>query len=75
MDVAVVDFIATDAPERFTASLRETGFAVLVNHPLPWSLVERIYRAAGEHPQPAEGQWHTQWVGKQFQKVCHQTYS
>ena len=43
MDVAVVDFAAADAPERFTESLRETGFAVLVNHPLPWSLVEQIY--------------------------------
>lgn len=43
MDVAVVDYAAPDAPERFTHSLRETGFAVLVNHPLPWSLVEQIY--------------------------------
>ncbi len=44
MDVAVVDFEASNAPEVFTNSLRATGFAVLVNHPLPWSLVERIYR-------------------------------
>ncbi len=44
MDVAVVDYTAPDAPETFTQSLRETGFAVLVNHPLPWSLVEQIYR-------------------------------
>ena len=44
MDVAVVDFAASNAPERFTESLRETGFAVLVNHPIPWSLVEQIYR-------------------------------
>ena len=44
MDVAVVDYTAPDAPEKFSESLRETGFAVLVNHPLPWSLVEQIYR-------------------------------
>jgi isopenicillin N synthase-like dioxygenase len=44
MDVAVVDYTSPDAPEAFTRSLRETGFAVLVNHPLPWSLVEQIYR-------------------------------
>ena len=44
MDVAVVDFTAPDAPTRFTDSLRDTGFAVLVNHPLPWSLVEQTYR-------------------------------
>lgn len=43
MRVAVVDYTAADAPERFTASLRETGFAVLTNHPLDWSLVERVY--------------------------------
>jgi isopenicillin N synthase-like dioxygenase len=43
MDVAVVDYTAPDAPETFTRSLRDTGFAVLVNHPLPWALVEQIY--------------------------------
>lgn len=43
MQVAVVDYTAEDAPEAFTRSLRETGFAVVVNHPLPWSLVEKIY--------------------------------
>ena len=43
MDVAVVDYQAADAPEAFTQSLLETGFAVLVNHPLPQQLVEDIY--------------------------------
>ena len=43
MDVAVVDYQASDAPEAFTRSLRETGFAVLVNHPLPETLVQEIY--------------------------------
>ena len=42
-DVAVVDYLATDAPKEFTRSLRDTGFAVVVNHPLPWDLVEEIY--------------------------------
>jgi hypothetical protein len=42
-DVAVVDYTATDAPREFTRSLRDTGFAVVVNHPLPWHLVEEIY--------------------------------
>jgi isopenicillin N synthase-like dioxygenase len=44
MDVAVVDFAAADAPEQFSESLRETGFAVITNHPLDWSGVEEIYR-------------------------------
>ena len=43
MDVAVVDYEADDAPRMFTESLRGTGFAVVVNHPLPWDLVEEIY--------------------------------
>lgn len=43
MNVEVVDFRADDAPEAFTRSLRQTGFAVLVNHPLPQELVEQIY--------------------------------
>lgn len=43
MNVEVVDFQSPDAPEAFTRSLRHTGFAVLVNHPLPQSLVQQIY--------------------------------
>lgn len=43
MNVEVVDFEAPDAPESFTRSLRTTGFAVLVNHPLPQALVQQIY--------------------------------
>ncbi|MGM9513780.1 2OG-Fe(II) oxygenase family protein [Roseateles sp. DB2] len=43
MQVSVVDYRAPDAAERFTRSLHETGFGVLVNHPIPQPLVEKIY--------------------------------
>ena len=43
MDVAVVDYRSAQAPELFTQSLLETGFAVLVNHPLPHDLVQFVY--------------------------------
>lgn len=43
MDVAVVDYRSPSAPEEFTQSLLETGFAVLVNHPLPQELVQFVY--------------------------------
>jgi len=43
MQVGVVDYHAPDAPEAFTRSLHETGFAVLVHHPLPQSLVQQVY--------------------------------
>ena len=43
MDVAVVDYTSPTAPEAFATSLRETGFGVITNHPLDWSLVEQIY--------------------------------
>ena len=38
-----VDFSDSDAPARFVESLRETGFGVLRNHPLPQSAVDSIY--------------------------------
>lgn len=43
MQVQVVDYQRHDAPEAFTRSLRETGFAVIVNHPLRWELVEEVF--------------------------------
>jgi isopenicillin N synthase-like dioxygenase len=44
MNVLVVDYQAPDAAQRFTESLRSTGFGVLKNHPIPQDLVEGIYR-------------------------------
>jgi isopenicillin N synthase-like dioxygenase len=43
MQVAVVDYRSPSAPAEFTRSLRETGFAVLTNHPLPAELVQEMY--------------------------------
>ncbi|MCU7371493.1 isopenicillin N synthase family oxygenase [Paucibacter sp. O1-1] len=43
MQVKVVDYRAADAAEQFTRSLHETGFGVLVNHPIQQALVEKIY--------------------------------
>lgn len=43
MDVLVVDHSSPTAPEDFVRSLRTTGFAVLVNHPMPVDLVERVH--------------------------------
>ena len=43
MQVRVVDYRAPDAAEQFTRSLHETGFGVLVNHPIQQTLVEKIY--------------------------------
>ena len=58
MDVAVVDYHSPDAPAAFTRSLKETGFAVLVNHPLPWDLVEQIYAEwAALFDDPAIGKY------------------
>ena len=43
MNVRVVDYCAADAAEQFTRSLHETGFGVLVNHPIDQQRVEKIY--------------------------------
>ncbi|WP_199609442.1 isopenicillin N synthase family oxygenase [Flocculibacter collagenilyticus] len=44
MNVQVVDYTASDAPEKFVQSLHETGFGVLKNHPIEQELVESIYK-------------------------------
>lgn len=44
MNVQNVDYTQPDAAERFVQSLRETGFGVLRNHPIPADLVSSIYR-------------------------------
>lgn len=43
MPLPVVDYTAKDAPQQFVKSLRETGFGVLINHPIKQSLVQSIY--------------------------------
>lgn len=43
MDVVTVDYRAEDAPQRFTQSLKETGFGIIRNHPIPWDLVDEVY--------------------------------
>ncbi|MFC0269282.1 isopenicillin N synthase family dioxygenase [Kushneria aurantia] len=43
MQVRNVDYQDAQAPQQFTRSLRETGFGVVRNHPVPAALVERIY--------------------------------
>ena len=39
MKIEVVDYNAPDAPERFVSSLRNSGFGVLVNHPIKKEMV------------------------------------
>jgi isopenicillin N synthase-like dioxygenase len=43
MQVAVVDYHAKSAPAEFTQSLKETGFAVVANHPIAEEFVNAIY--------------------------------
>lgn len=43
MKVLTVDYRSPDAAQRFTESLRTTGFGVLTHHPIPKELVQSIY--------------------------------
>ncbi len=43
MDVATISFLDADAPDRFVESLLGTGFAVLVDHPLAWSMIQQVH--------------------------------
>ena len=44
MAIQVVDFAADDAAQHFAASLRETGFGVIKNHPIDQQLINDCYR-------------------------------
>lgn len=44
MKVQVVDYTKGNAPELFVKSLKETGFGVLINHPIKQEVVESIYQ-------------------------------
>lgn len=43
MKVLTVDYQAETAPVDFSRSLKETGFAVLKNHPIDWAKIEKVY--------------------------------
>jgi isopenicillin N synthase-like dioxygenase len=45
MQVLKVDYKASNAPELFTRSLKETGFGVLTNHPISVDLINQMYTA------------------------------
>jgi len=56
MDVKTVDYTSADAAQEFTRSLRETGFAVIRNHPIPLTLIhesfaewQRFFASEGKH--------------------------
>lgn len=44
MELNVIDYNADNAAEKFVASLKNTGFGVLKNHPISQPLVDSIYR-------------------------------
>jgi len=44
MKIQIVDYQNKDAGKLFVQSLRETGFGVLINHPVQQELVESIYK-------------------------------
>lgn len=44
VELVAVDYTAPDAEQQFVQSLRDTGFGVLRNHPIPQSDVQNIYQ-------------------------------
>ena len=41
--ILTVDFLSEDAPKNFVRSLKETGFAIIKNHPISESLLNKVY--------------------------------
>lgn len=48
MKLEAVDYLADDAQQAFTRSLKETGFGVLKNHPISHEKVSNIYKLAAQ---------------------------
>ena len=44
MEVLTVEYTSKDAAQRFCQSLKETGFAVLHNHPISTPFIEQAYQ-------------------------------
>ncbi len=44
VELVAVDYAAADAEQQFVQSLRDTGFGVLRNHPIPQATVQDIYQ-------------------------------
>lgn len=44
MHIAKIDYNDKQAPEKFITSLKESGFAILTNHPLDWQMIQNIYQ-------------------------------
>jgi len=44
MNVQTIDYNSLRVSEEFTKSLKETGFAVLSNHPVKFELIQKIYQ-------------------------------
>lgn len=66
--VLQVDYTSDEAPARLAQSIRETGFAVVTGHPIPWELVASTYeewtaffasdvKSAYPFQEGVEGQW------------------
>lgn len=47
MPLLTVDYTSLAAPQLFTQSLKETGFAIVYNHPIPSELIYEAYREWG----------------------------
>jgi isopenicillin N synthase-like dioxygenase len=43
MNILTVDYSASDAPQQFAKSMRETGFVVLKNHPISYDTVGKAF--------------------------------
>ena len=42
--ILTVDFLSENAPKEFVKSLRNTGFAVIENHPIDHEMIDDVYR-------------------------------
>lgn len=69
MEVAVVDYQSSKAPQQFVESMLGTGFGVLTNHTIPHELIDQVYNEWKEFFVQAEAMKREFLFQRDFDKV------
>ena len=57
MEVLLIDYLSNSASKELVKSIRETGFAVIENHPIDRSLIDSVYNEWAEFFNSSKKNW------------------
>lgn len=77
MQVRIIDFQSPTAGKDFAASLKETGFAVVANHPISNQLIDQAYtlwydffKSSEKHNHPFNPQTHEGYISAEMSETA-----